>query len=194
MGMRDFFVRMTEGAEAAYERMRREALAGLDAADTTIDRTHRRVIDLPEVGRPAEEVALAHELSGAIERLRVAHRNLHGMASIRNGGMERKTFVGREGSIAVKTTMSHEVTEAQQQRALVLMLDGTAEWSALSGTWKIVRQPRDQQLGNVVGEVIAWLQRDNLIRFEAPCSFVLTGAGRTAAEDALIEPVAEKIA
>lgn len=192
--MHDFFDRMTERASAAYGRMRREVLASLDAADTTIDRTHRRVIDLPEDGRPAEEAALAHELSGAIARLRAVHRSLHGMSSIRGGGMERTTRRGRDGSIAVETTMSHEVTDAQRERALVLMLDGTAEWSGISGAWKIVSQPGDQQLGSVVGEVMVSLLNDCLIQLRAPCHFKLTICGRAAAELAMRERVVEKSA
>lgn len=199
MGMRDFFDRMIEGAETAYGRMRSEVLAGLSATIRTLDQVETRVIDLPEgapgdENRPAEEAVLAHECIGAFERLKLVIRKLHAMSSICQGGQERTARRTDNGSIAVETTMSHEVTEAQRHRALVLLLDGTAEWSGISGAWKIVRQPRDQELGTVVGEVIEALQRDGLILFETPCRFVLTISGRMAAELALTEKVAEKIA
>ena len=109
MGKPDLHELLTEDEHAAYKRMRREVAEALDAADDTVHRASIRVINLPD-GRPAEESALAHEISIVLTQLRDAYSNLLGMSAIRQGGLQRKTRVGN-GSIEISMTVSDEVME-----------------------------------------------------------------------------------
>ncbi len=191
MGKPTFRELLSEDAQAAYKRMRREVAEDLTEADDTVHRASIAVINLPE-GRTAEESALSHEIGCALKSLRHAWCNLLGMSSIRQGGLERRSRIGN-GSIEVSTKVSDEVNEPQRQRALVLLLDAHAEHRPLHDTWSIVRPPYDQQLGSVAATVMESLAHDGLVQYQAPFNFVLTDAGRAAAEDALVEKVHDEL-